>query len=178
MRNSQGRNLDPPVIPDELMENILKELDKLDAPFLKYLDKELTLEWLPDDESRLGVTRFEMEANELYRRRRLNAPPGKITIGLNSILVDDYKLLKHTLAHEILHAVGLLDHDGIHSKIVNKVAPPPKLKESIVLKKIRQEVLAGLPERQWICGSCGFTWERKRVTRPTRCPKCAKPFKA
>ena len=177
MRNSERRDLEPPVIPNELMESILEELEKLDAPFLKYLKKELTVEWLPDDESRLGLTRFEMDANELYRRRRLNAPPGKITIGLNLILADDYKLFQHTLAHEILHAAGLLDHDGLHGKIVKKVAPPPKLKESIVLKKIRQEVLAGLPERQWICGSCGFTWERKRVTRPTRCRKCAKPFK-
>ena len=177
MRKGEGGELDPPVIPDKLMESIIVELEKMDAPFLKYLEKELTLEWLPDDESRLGLTRFEMNTNELYRRRRLNAPPGKITIGLNCILVDDDKLLNHTLAHELLHAAGLLDHDGIHSRIVKKVAPPPKLKESIVLKKIRQEVLAGLPERQWICGSCGFTWERKRVTRPTRCPKCAKPFK-
>jgi len=175
---TDGRNLDPPVIPNELMELIFSELEKSDAPFLKHLENELTLEWLPDNESRLGMTRFEMDANELYRRRRLNAPPGKITIGLNCILAEDDKLFKHTLAHELLHAAGLLDHDGIHNEIVKKVAPPPKLKESIVLKKIRQEVLDGLPERQWICGSCGFTWERKRVTRPTRCPKCAKPFKA
>jgi rubrerythrin len=41
---------------------------------------------------------------------------------------------------------------------------------------MREEVLAGLPEQSWICGECGHTWERRRVSLPQRCPKCARPF--
>ena len=83
-----------------------------------------------------------------------------------------------TFAHELLHAAGLLDHDGRHSEIVKKVAPAPKLRDSPVLRRLRQKVLEELPEGQWICGKCGHAWERRRVTRPVRCPKCASRFES
>ena len=167
-----------PAIPDGLMEELVKELEGKDAPFVKSLERELELKWLDDGESRLGFTRFECDYNEIYRRRRLGAPPGPVTIALNPILSDDPVLFRHTLAHELLHAAGLLDHDDLHARIVGKIAPAPKLRDSPVLMRLREQVLEGLPEGQWICGKCGHAWERRRVTRPTGCPKCASRFEA
>jgi hypothetical protein len=166
-----------PVMPAGLLGTLRDGLGGEDAPFLRHLDEHLDLEWLPVGETRLGVTRFECDRNELYRRKRLKAPPGPVTIALNPILADDEGLFAHTLAHELLHAAGLLDHDGLHAEIVKRVAPAPSLKDSPVLRRLRQDVLSGLPEGQWICGNCGYAWERRRVTRPARCPKCARPFK-
>ena len=101
-----------------------------------------------------------------------------MTIGLNPILNRDLALYKHTLSHALLHASGLLDHGEIHANLVREIAPAPKLTDSLVLQEMRERVLEKLPERQWICGDCGYTWERKRVSMPARCPKCAKPFKS
>jgi hypothetical protein len=177
MEREGERMSQPPAMPTGLLEGLKEELRGEDAPFLRHLDEHLHLEWLPADEARLGVTRFECNHNELYRRRRLKTPPGPVTIALNPILSDDEALFSHTLAHELLHAAGLLDHDDLHAGIVKKVAPAPMLGDSPVLRRLRQEVLSGLPEGQWICGDCGYTWERRRVMRPARCPKCARPFK-
>ena len=173
-RDSEGR----PEIPEGLLAMLIQELEGEDAPFAKHLDKELSLKWLEDGESRLGFTRFELDHHELYRRRRLGAPPGPITIALNPILSGDRTLFRHTLAHELLHAAGLLDHDGLHAAIVSRVAPAPQLRDSPVLLRLRERVLQELPEEQWIGGKCGHAWERRRVTRPTRCPKCASRFEA
>ena len=178
MEREDGGQSQPPAMPAGLLEGLKEELGGEDAPFLRHLDGHLDLEWLPAGETRLGVTRFECNHNELYRRRRLKASPGPVTIALNPVLSDDEALFGHTLAHELLHAAGLLDHDGLHTEIVKRVAPAPRLDDSPVLRRLRQEVLSGLPEGQWICGNCGYAWERRRVTRPTRCPKCARPFKA
>ena len=167
-----------PTIPDGLMEELAMELEGEDAPFASSLERDLELKWLDDGESRLGFTRFECDHNEIYRRRRLGVPPGPVTIALNPILSDDPVLFRHTIAHELLHAAGLLDHDDLHARIVGKIAPAPKLRDSPVLMRLREQVLEGLPEGQWICGKCGHAWERRRVTRPTRCPKCASRFEA
>ena len=175
-RASGGREI--PEVPGGLIEALRQELEGEEAPFLEHMERELNLEWLPDEESRLGLTRFECDHNEIYRRRRLGVPPGPITIALNPILAEDESLFRHTLTHELLHAAGLLDHDGLHTEIVRRVSPAPKLRDSQVLMKLRGKVLEGLPEEQWICGKCGHTWERRRVTRPKRCPKCASRFEA
>ncbi len=167
-----------PGVPDGLFESLEQELDGHDAPFLKHLSGQLSLEWLPEGESCLGLTRFECDHNELYRRRRLDLPPGPVSIALNPVLLDDNALYRHTLVHELLHAAGLLDHGGLHAEIVKRVAPAPKLRDSPILMRLRNEVLVGLPEGQWICGRCGYTWERRRVTRPDRCPKCAGRFES
>ena len=54
-----------------------------------------------------------------------------ITIALNPILSDDEALYRHTLTHELLHAAGLLDHDGLHAgDSLRGVAPAPKLRDS------------------------------------------------
>ena len=166
----------PPEIPEGLLDQLRENLDEDSAPFLRHLGKYLTLEWLPEGESRLGMTRFEHDPNELFRRRRLGVAPGPVTIGLNPILIEDEKMLLNTLVHELLHAAGLLEHGVNHQELVNRIAPPPKLSESPLLRRMRQEVLDNMPGRQWICGNCGHSWERVRVTAPTRCPKCARPF--
>ena len=178
MQGTPAGTSEMPEIPEGMMEEIGAELEGEDAPFLKHLGRELTIEWLPEGESRLGMTRFECDHNELYRRRRLEGPPGPVTIALNPVLSGDEALYRHTFAHELLHAAGLLDHDGRHSEIVKKVAPAPKLRDSPVLRRLRQKVLEELPEGQWICGKCGHAWERRRVTRPVRCPKCASRFES
>ena len=164
--------------PEELIQLLKEKLDKKEVPFLKYLGKNLTMIWIDENDSRLGMTRFEYSANELFRRRKLRLSCGPVTIGLNPILNRDSALYKHTLSHELLHASGLLDHGEIHANLVRDIAPPPKLTDSSVLQEMRERVLEKLPERQWICGDCGYTWERKRVSMPSRCPKCAKPFKS
>ena len=166
----------PPEIPEGLLDQLRENLDENAAPFLRHLGKHLTMEWLPAEESRLGMTRFEHDPNELFRRRRLGVAPGPVTIGLNSNLIEDEKMFLNTLVHELLHAAGLLEHGGNHQELVNQIAPPPKLSESPLLRRMRQEVLDSMPERQWICGNCGHSWDRVRVTAPTRCPKCARPF--
>ena len=167
-----------PDFPEDLIHLLKEKLDKKEAPFLKYLGKNLTLVWIDENDSRLGMTRFEYSANELFRRRKLRLSCGPVTIGLNPMLNRDLALYKHTLSHELLHASGLLDHGEIHANLVREIAPAPKLADSVVLQEMRERVLEKLPERQWICGDCGYTWERKRVSMPARCPKCAKPFKS
>ncbi|PDH21883.1 MAG: hypothetical protein CND89_05370 [Marine Group II euryarchaeote MED-G38] len=166
-----------PSMPDGLIKEIKSLLKGKNAPFLNHLSKEVKLIWTDEGESRLGFTRFECNHNELFRRRRLKLSPGPIIIALNPILNRDESLYLHTLVHELLHAAGLTDHNGEHSSLVSKIAPAPKLKDSKILRELRQQVLEKLPERQWICGDCGHTWDRRRVSTPTRCPKCAKFFK-
>ncbi|MEC8913727.1 MAG: hypothetical protein VX402_03220 [Candidatus Thermoplasmatota archaeon] len=165
-----------PQMPEGLLDELKKVLSEEEAPFLRHLGKHLTLEWLATDESRLGMTRFEYDPNELFRRRRLRVAPGSVTIGLNRVLVDDELLFRHTLVHELLHAAGMVEHGGNHAELVKRIAPAPSLADSVVLRRLRQDVLDSLPERQWICGNCGHAWERVRVSAPTRCPKCARPF--
>ena len=167
-----------PWIPTGLIEKLKSRLTKKEAPFLKYLGKNLDLIWIDKNESRLGMTRFECNPNELFRRRKLRVSCGPVTIGLNPLLHNDLELYQHTLVHELLHASGLLDHGSIHADLAKEIAPPPKLANSLVLQEMRKRVLEKLPERQWICGDCGYTWDRKRVTMPSRCPKCAMPFKS
>ncbi len=165
-------------MPEGLLDELKQVLGEDDAPFLRHLGKHLTIEWLPTEESRLGMTRFEYDPNELFRRRRLGVSPGAVTIGLNLVLAGDEMLFRHTLVHELLHAAGMVEHGDNHAQLVKQIAPAPRLAESPVLRRLRQEVLDSLPERQWICGNCGHTWERVRVSAPTRCPKCARPFGA
>ena len=169
---------DKPWIPTGLIEELKSKLTKKEAPFLKHLGKNLDLIWIDKNESRLGMTRFECNPNELFRRRKLRVSCGPVTIGLNPLLHNDLELYQHTLVHELLHASGLLDHGSIHADLAKEIAPPPKLANSLVLQEMRKRVLDKLPERQWICGDCGYTWDRKRVTMPSRCPKCAMPFKS
>ena len=166
-----------PSMPDGLIEEIKSLIKVKNAPFLNHLNREVKLIWAEKGESRLGFTRFECDHNELFRRRRLRLSPGPITIALNPILIEDDSLYLHTLVHELVHAAGLTEHNGEHSELVSKIAPAPKLRDSEILRELRQQVLEKLPERQWICGDCGHTWDRKRVSAPTRCPKCAKFFK-
>ena len=118
-----------------------------------------------------------MPPHEVEIRKRQRMPPGPVTIGLHPILVEDEKLFAHTLVHELLHAVGMTAHDERHAELVNEIAPSPKLSESPLLQDIRNQALAQQEVKDWTCGHCGFVWDRTTVKAPSRCPKCARPFK-
>jgi predicted Zn-ribbon and HTH transcriptional regulator len=120
------------------------------------------------------MTRFEEGAAELVRRRRLRLDPGPITIGLHPGLKAEPALMRHTLAHELLHAIGLLEHNEEHEHWVEKIAPLPKINDSPLLQEIQQRYLGRSSQKEWVCGHCTFTWPRKTLRKPTRCPKCAK----
>ena len=96
-----------PDFPEYLIHLLKEKLDKKEAPFLKYLGKNLTLVWIDENDSRLGMTRFEYSANELFRRRKLRLSCGPVTIGLNPMLNRDLALYKHTLSHELLHPFSI-----------------------------------------------------------------------
>ena len=91
-----------PWIPTGLIEELKSKLTKKEAPFLKHLGKNLDLIWIDKNESRLGMTRFECNPNELFRRRKLRVSCGPVTIGLNPLLHNDLELYQHTLVHELL----------------------------------------------------------------------------
>jgi hypothetical protein len=158
------------------LDALLAELiDKMpEAVFTRWLTKNVSLTWLEEDDERLGMTRFEEGPHELVRRRRLALAPGKITIGLHPQLTRDEVLLKHTLAHELLHASGLLEHSQEHEQWLKKIAPGPQIEDSPLLQEIREQYLLDTKKKEWICSQCGFKWARKTVSRPLRCPKCAK----
>lgn len=168
--------MDPPEFPTALVETLRAHLSEEEAPFLAHLERELVVEWLDEDSSRLGNTHFEMDHHELFRRRRLRIPPGKITIGLHPMLVADEALYLHTLVHELLHACGLLEHSEKHQTLADELAPSPSLRDSPVLRRLRRQAIAASGETVWSCGNCGYEWERRTMRRPRRCLKCAHPI--
>jgi len=166
--------VEAPPFPTALIAQLGELLSVEEAPFLKHLESELTLEWLEVDSSQLGNTHFEMGHHDLFKRRRLCTSPGPITIGLHPILVGDQLLYRHTLVHELLHAAGLLEHSDKHKKMADEIAPSPTLSNSPVLRALRERLLLSSDDKEWVCGYCGFEWERKTVRQPSRCPKCAR----
>ena len=158
--------------PDEVLASLLDDLPT--AVFSPWVAERVSLTWLREIDDRLGMTRFEEGAAELVRRRRLRLDPGPITIGLHPGLKEEPALMRHTLAHELLHAIGLLEHNEEHEHWVEKMAPLPKLSDSVLLQQIQQRYLGQSSQKEWTCGHCAFTWPRKTLRKPTRCPKCAK----
>ena len=165
-----------PEIPEGMLETIAEIVSPDDAPFLAHLAR-VRVEWLGVEADRLGNTCFEMPPHEVEARKRQRLPPGPVTIGLHPILAEDDLLFAHTLAHELLHAAGMIEHDERHSAMVNTIAPSPKLSESPLLQDIRNQALNQQEVKDWTCGHCGFVWDRTTVKSPSRCPKCARPFK-
>ena len=165
-----------PEIPEGMLETIAEIVSPDDAPFLAHLAR-VRVEWLGVEADRLGNTCFEMRPHEVEARKRQRLPPGPVTIGLHPILAEDDLLFAHTLAHELLHAAGMIEHDERHSAMVNTIAPSPKLSESPLLQDIRNQALNQQEVKDWTCGHCGFVWDRTTVKSPSRCPKCARPFK-
>jgi len=157
----------------ELVERVVSKLPN--APFSNFLKESLSFDWLKKDDDRLGLTRFEQGHNELVRSRKLQLNPGKIVILLNPVLKEDERLMKHTIVHELLHAIGLIEHNEHHEDLVNKIAPAPSLKESELLQRLQRESLARLQRKEWHCKHCDHRWQRKTVSRVTRCPNCARP---
>ena len=166
--------MQPPTFPDEELSYLEGNLDSEGAVFLRFLRDCLSMDWLAQDDDRLGVTRFEGDHNEVYRKKRLKLPPGEITILLDPMLREDPVLLRHTLVHELLHAAGLAKHDDEHHDMVDAIAPAPSLNDSPLLQRLRTQVLGERELTDWSCENCGFQWERKTVRKPHRCPKCAR----
>ena len=106
-------NQPPEGVPPQLWRSLMEELDPQIAPFLPYLHKNLTLTYEDPGQGRLGLTRFEIDLNELERRRRFKMGPGAITILLHPDLNGDVALRDHTLAHELLHASGITSHNSL-----------------------------------------------------------------
>ena len=82
---------------DEILAELLPQVPE--NVFTRWLGDRVSIIWLEEDDSRLGMTRFEEGNVELVRRRRLSLDPGPITIGLHPRLVDEPALLRHTLTH-------------------------------------------------------------------------------
>ena len=167
-------DVEPPVFPDEELAHLEENLDSEGAVFLRFLRDSLSMDWLEEDDDRLGATRFEGDHNEMYRKKRLKLPPGEITILLHPMLREDSALLRHTMVHELLHAAGLAKHDDEHHELVDSIAPAPALKDSPLLQRLRSQVLGQRELTDWLCDHCGFQWDRKTVRKPHRCPKCAR----
>ena len=167
----------PPHRPEKMVEKVIRSLSgELEAVFTPWIADRIELIWLESDDDRLGMTRFEEGANELLRRRRLRLDPGMVTIGLHPVLIEDSALYEHTFVHELLHACGLTLHSKKHDDLTNEIAPAPKMSQSPLLQKMRDDILGQSKISQWNCKNCGFTWQRKTVSKPKRCFKCAKPL--
>ena len=166
-----------PSVPEDVVDEVLGALSgHVEAVFLPWIADRFTVEWLDVNDDRLGVTRFEEGSNELIRRRRLRLDPGEVTIGLHPALLEDEALYRHTFAHELFHAAGLMLHTELHDRLTNQVAPSPAMKDSPLLQKMRSAVLDTLKVQEWTCRHCGYKWKRTTVRRPTRCLKCARPW--
>jgi len=144
--------------------------------FSMWLYDRVSLTWLEDDDDRLGMTRFEDGNAELVRRRRLRLDPGPITIGLHPRLVEEPNLLRHTLAHELLHASGVLNHSKELHDAVEEIAPGVPISDSPMLQEKRVEYLESVKVKAWSCKHCGYEWKRSTVKKPIRCHKCARPL--
>jgi hypothetical protein len=163
-----------PSVPEDVVDAVMAALSgHVEAVFLPWIADRFTVEWLDVNDDRLGMTRFEEGSNELIRRRRLRLDPGEVTIGLHPALLEDEALYRHTFAHELFHAAGLMLHTELHDRLTNDVAPSPGMKDSPLLQKMRSAVLDTLKVQEWTCKVCGYTWKRTTVRRPRRCLKCA-----
>ena len=168
---------EPPIVPCNLVEIVIQSLSgELEAVFTPWIADRIELIWLEVEDDRLGMARFEEGANELLRRRKLRLDPGMVTIGLHPALAEDVALYEHTFVHELLHASGLTLHSKKHDDLTNQIAPAPKMSQSPLLQKMRDEIIGQSKISQWNCKNCGFVWERKTVKKPKRCFKCAKPL--
>jgi len=166
-----------PSIPEDVVDGVLSALSgQVEAVFLPWIADRFSVEWLDVNDDRLGMTRFEAGSNELIRRRTLRLDPGPVTIGLHPALLEDEALYRHTFAHELFHAAGLMLHSELHDRLTNEVAPSPAMKDSPLLQKMRDAVLDTLKVQQWTCKVCGYSWKRTTVRRPKRCLKCARPW--
>ncbi len=163
-------------VPDFLpwLDQIKEVVDSSETPFLVGLPRWLKVTWSDSKSEFLGITRFELNPNELMRRKRMGAPSGPVTIELNPILVQDKALLDHTFVHELLHAVGLTEHGSRHAELTESLAPAPPLSKSPVLQRLRSAVIDGQDVKGWICMNCNSKWKRSTVSRPKRCPHCAR----
>ena len=159
---------------EEVLAELLPQIPQ--NVFTKWLSERVSIIWLDENDDRLGMTRFEEGNAELIRRRRLTLDPGPITIGLHPRLVDEPTLLRHTLAHELIHASGVLNHSKELHDAVDEVAPSVSISDSPMLQEKRDEFLDSTKVQTWSCNHCGYEWNRTTVRKPLRCHKCARPL--
>ena len=157
---------------EEVLAELIPKVPK--NVFTKWLQNRISLTWLELDDDRLGMTRFEEGPAELVRRRRLSLDPGNITIGLHPRLVEEPELLRHTLAHELIHASGTLPHSQDLHDAVDNIAPGVSISASPMLQEKRDEFLGSARVKSWTCSNCGYEWKRSTVRKPHRCHKCAR----
>ena len=127
-----GHDMDVDEVLAELIPQIPENI------FTRWLADRVSIIWLEEDDSRLGMTRFEEGNAELVRRRRLGLDPGPITIGLHPRLVEEPDLLRHTLAHELVHASGVLNHSKELHDAVDDIAPGVSISDSPMLQEKRE----------------------------------------
>lgn len=144
--------------------------------FSKWLQQRISLIWLEPSDDRLGMTRFEEGPAELVRRRKFSLDPGNITIGLHPRLIEEPDLLRHTLAHELVHASGVLNHTKELHDAVDSIAPGVAISDSPMLREMRDEFLGSAKVKSWSCSNCGYEWKRATVRKPSRCHECARPL--
>ncbi|MDC0556679.1 zinc-ribbon domain-containing protein [Candidatus Poseidoniaceae archaeon] len=159
---------------DEVLAELLPQVPE--NIFSKWLTQRISLTWLELSDDRLGMTRFEEGPAELVRRRRFSLDPGNITIGLHPRLKEEPDLLRHTLAHELVHASGVLNHSKELHDAVDSIAPGVAISDSPVLQEMRDEFLGSARVKSWTCSHCGYEWKRATVRKPKRCHKCARPL--
>ena len=159
---------------DEVLAELIPQIPE--NVFTRWLSERVSIIWLEEDDSRLGMTRFEEGNVELVRRRRLGLDPGPITIGLHPRLIEEPDLLRHTLAHELVHASGVLNHSKELHDAVDDIAPGVSISDSPMLQEKREEYLDSVKVKSWSCKHCGYEWKRSTVRKPIRCHKCARPL--
>ena len=158
----------------ELIEEIKEiiQTTKTHAPFISHLKKSVFVEWLDPSEGDLGRTTFSLSSTEMVRRKRNLLSPGKVKIELHPVLLEDHKLYRRTLAHELLHAAGLVEHSEEHDTLTDKIQRSPKISESKLLQTLKSESKSNIGlERKKPGRRCLSCKEIQKTARP-RCTNC------
>ena len=96
-----------PEIPEGLLDELRESLDEDSAPLASTFGQTSEARVVTLEESRLGMTGFEHDPNELFRRRRLRVAPGPVTIRTQSYHNETRKCYSTRSCAEPLHAAGL-----------------------------------------------------------------------
>ena len=70
--------------------------------------------------------------------------------------------MRHTLAHELVHASGVLNHSKELHDAVDDIAPGVSISDSPMLQEKREEYLDSVKVKSWSCKHCGYEWNAQR----------------
>ena len=84
--------------------------------------------------------------------------------------------MRHTFAHELFHAAGLMLHTELHDRLTNQGGSPARDEGFAAVAKNEVGRAGHQKVQEWTCRHCGYKWKRTTVRRPTRCMKCARPW--